>query len=48
MVQLSDPAILAPADGATSVGMEAMVELVEADVARRSVRFRVVGGVPSQ
>ncbi len=48
LVQLSDPAILAPADGATSVGMEAMVELVEADVARRSVRFRVVGGATPQ
>jgi VacB/RNase II family 3'-5' exoribonuclease len=48
LVQVGDPAILAPADGETSVGMEVMVELAEADVARRSVRFRVVGGVTSR
>jgi exoribonuclease R len=48
LVQISDPAILAPADGASSAGAEAMVELIEADVAKRSVRFRVVGGVTSQ
>jgi exoribonuclease R len=44
LVQISDPAILAPADGASSAGTEAMVELIEADVVRRSVRFKVVGG----
>jgi VacB/RNase II family 3'-5' exoribonuclease len=47
LVQISDPSILAPADGASSAGVEAMVELVEADVAKRSVRFRVLGGVTS-
>jgi exoribonuclease R len=45
LVQISDPPILAWADGASAAGAEAMVELVEADVARRSVRFQVVGGV---
>ncbi len=47
LVQVSDPAILAMADGASSAGTEVMVELVEADVAKRSVRFQVVGGVTS-
>ncbi len=44
LVQISDPAILALLDGASSVGAgtEATVELVEADVGTRSVRFRVV------
>ena len=48
LVQISDPAILAPVDGASSAGAEAMVELVEADVAQRKVRFQVVGGVTAQ
>jgi exoribonuclease R len=48
VVQISDPAILAPAAGATSAGAEVMVELIEADVAKRTVRFRVVGGVTSK
>ncbi|MHB1474692.1 MAG: RNB domain-containing ribonuclease [Dermatophilaceae bacterium] len=48
LVQLSDPAILAHADGVSTAGTEAMVELVEADVATRSVRFQVVGGVTAQ
>lgn len=48
LVQLSDPVILAHADGASFAGAEAMVELVEADVAKRSVRFKVVGGVTAQ
>jgi exoribonuclease R len=47
LVQISEPAILAPADGASAAGAEAMVELIEADVAKRTVRFRVVGGVIS-
>ena len=44
LVQISDPAILAPLDGASSVGAgtEATVELTEADVVTRSVRFRAV------
>ncbi|MEO6144268.1 MAG: RNB domain-containing ribonuclease [Dermatophilaceae bacterium] len=45
LVQISDPAILAPADGASSTGAEAMVELILADVAQRKVRFQVVGGI---
>lgn len=50
LVQISDPAILAPLGGASpaDAGTEAMVELVEADVVTRSVRFQVVGGVPAQ
>jgi len=48
LVQLSDPAILAHADGLSLAGTEAMVELVEADVATRTVRFQVVGGVTAQ
>ena len=48
LVQLSEPAILAHADGVSSAGVEAMVELVEADVPTRSVRFQVVGGVLAQ
>jgi len=43
LVQLTDPVILAHADGVTVAGAEVMVELVEADVATRTVRFRVVG-----
>ena len=42
LVQISDPPILAPADGVSSAGTEVMVRLVEADVSRRTVRFRVV------
>jgi exoribonuclease R len=45
LVQISDPAILAPVAGASSAGAEALVELVEADVVKRSVWFQVVGGV---
>ena len=45
LVQICDPVILAPADGASSAGAEVMVRLTEADVIRRSVRFQVVGGV---
>jgi VacB/RNase II family 3'-5' exoribonuclease len=46
LVQLSDPAILAPLAGASAAdaGTEALVELVEADVVKRIVRFQVVGG----
>jgi exoribonuclease R len=44
-VQISDPPMLAPADGVSSAGAEVMVRLIEADVARRSVRFQVVGGL---
>jgi len=43
LAQISDPAILAPVDGASSAGDEAMVKLVEADLAKRSVRFQLVG-----
>jgi exoribonuclease R len=45
LVQIIAPAILAPIAGASSAGDEALVELVEADVVKRSVRFQVVGGV---
>ena len=48
LVQISDPAILALADGASSAGGEVTVRLIEADVAKRSVRFQVVGGVTAQ
>jgi exoribonuclease R len=48
LVQLSDPAILAHADGLSMAGTEATVQLVEADVATRTVRFQVVGGVTAQ
>ncbi len=50
LVQISDPAILARLDGASSVdvGTEALVELVEADVVKRRVCFQVVGGVKAQ
>jgi exoribonuclease R len=46
LVQISDPAILAPLAGASAAdtGTETTVELVEAEVVRRSVRFQVVGG----
>ncbi|MEP7035216.1 MAG: RNB domain-containing ribonuclease [Dermatophilaceae bacterium] len=42
LVQISDPAILAPLAGSSLAGAEVLVELVEADVVRRSVRFKVV------
>ncbi len=48
LAQISDPAILAPVDGASPAGAEAMVELVEADVARRTVRFRIVNGLTAR
>ena len=50
LVQISDPAILAPLAGASAAdaGTEALVELVEADVVRRSVRFQVAGGDPAK
>ena len=44
LVQISDPAILALADGASAAGAEVTVTLIEADVDKRSVRFQVVGG----
>jgi len=44
LVQISDPAILAPADGVASAGAEVTVKLVEADVVKRSVRFQLVDG----
>ena len=43
MVQLRDPLILAPVAGEHAAGAEVTVRLVEADVARRRVRFEVVG-----
>ena len=42
LVQLRDPAVLAPADGPLPVGEEIAVRLVEADPARRTVRFQSV------
>jgi exoribonuclease R len=44
LVQISDPPILAAVEGECVAGDEVTVELVEADVARRNVRFQVVGG----
>jgi len=44
LVQISDPTILAPVQGECSAGGEVTVRLVEADVAKRSVRFQVVEG----
>lgn len=43
LVQLRDPLILAPATGECTAGAEVIVRLAEADVARRAVRFEVVG-----
>jgi VacB/RNase II family 3'-5' exoribonuclease len=45
LVQISSPTILASVDGECSAGAHVTVRLIEADVARRSVRFQVVGGV---
>ncbi|MGZ4599120.1 RNB domain-containing ribonuclease [Oryzihumus sp.] len=42
MVQVADPAILAPCSGRVSLGEALQVRLVEADIARRSVRFEPV------
>jgi len=44
LVQVSDPAILAIADGSASSGDEVVVNLIEADVAKRRVRFQLTGG----
>ena len=44
LVQISDPTILAPVQGECSAGGEVTVRLVEADVAKRSVRLQVVEG----
>ena len=44
LVQISDPVTLAHADGLSSAGAEVTVKLIEADVAKRSVRFQVVDG----
>ncbi len=41
-VQLVDPAVRAPCDGDLLLGEPVRVRLVEADVARRSVRFTTV------
>jgi exoribonuclease R len=43
LVQLRDPLILAPVAGECTAGAEVTVRLMEADVARRRVRFEVVG-----
>jgi len=43
LVQLRDPLILAPVVGECTAGAEVTVRLKEADVARRRVRFEVVG-----
>ena len=43
LVQLRDPLILAPVVGECTAGAEVTVRLMEADVARRRVRFEVVG-----
>ena len=42
LVQISDPAILASADGECSAGDEVTAKLIEADVDRRRVQFQVV------
>ena len=41
MVQVADPAILAPCTGEVGLGDALRVRLVEADIARRAVRFEV-------
>jgi exoribonuclease R len=41
-VQLADPAVRAPCDGALPVGEQVRVRLLEADVESRSVRFALV------
>ncbi len=41
-VQLADPAVRAPCEGALPVGEQVRVRLVEADVGKRSVRFSLV------
>lgn len=43
LVQLSDPAILVAVEGECVAGAEVTLKLVEAEVAKRSVRFQVVG-----
>ena len=45
LVQISEPPILARADGALSAGAEVTVRLIEADVAKRTVRFQLVSGL---
>ena len=44
LVQITDPVILAHADGESAAGAEVTVKLIDVDIARRSVRFQVVGG----
>ena len=44
LVQISDPTILAPVAGRCSAGAEVTVRLIEADVARCSVRFQKESG----
>lgn len=43
LVQVTEPAITASADGAAELGQAVRVELTVADVGARTVRFRVVG-----
>jgi len=43
LVQLTDPLILVPAEGACQPGTEVTVRLVEAEAVGRTVRFQVVG-----
>ncbi|HET8602260.1 MAG TPA: RNB domain-containing ribonuclease [Segeticoccus sp.] len=44
LVQVEDPAILAPCTGDAPLGAQVRVRLVEADLERRSVRFEVLDG----
>ena len=42
LIQIADPAILAPLTGAAPAGSEVTARLVEADLARRVLRFELV------
>jgi exoribonuclease R len=45
LVQITDPPILARAEGTSFAGAEVLVRLIEADVARHTVRFEVAGEI---
>ena len=42
LIQIAEPAILAPVTGAAPAGSEVTARLVEADLARRVLRFELV------
>jgi hypothetical protein len=43
LLQIGDPSVLVLVEGECAAGADVTVMLREADVARRSVRFQVVG-----